>query len=177
MINTVQNILNQILFDHPPSSILCIGGNVATALNHFIATHPKCRVCEISLSQIDGQSPDLSSRINRPDSKITFDFSIVADVIEHMNKNAAVQLLARLRDLYTKKLLVVVPIGNEWTGHQSLWRDSDFLALGFVGKARIQVAKKPIHVYAFDIATYKTTPDWLNNKYWANPQLWDKFRW
>ncbi|MGD8939893.1 MAG: DUF6231 family protein [Gammaproteobacteria bacterium] len=34
-----------------------------------------------------------------------------------------------------------------------------------------------MHVYAFDIASYKTTPDWLNNKYWANPELWDKHWW
>lgn len=29
----------------------------------------------------------------------------------------------------------------------------------------------------FDARTYKKTPDWLNSRHWANPKLWDKFRW
>jgi len=31
--------------------------------------------------------------------------------------------------------------------------------------------------YCFDIDHYKTTPDWLNPRHWANPELWDKYRW
>ncbi len=29
----------------------------------------------------------------------------------------------------------------------------------------------------FDIAHYKTIPDWLNSRHWANPDLWGKYRW
>jgi hypothetical protein len=29
----------------------------------------------------------------------------------------------------------------------------------------------------FDMGCYKATPDWLNARHWANPQLWDKHRW
>ena len=32
-------------------------------------------------------------------------------------------------------------------------------------------------VMAFDVGCYKSTPDWLNARHWANPQLWDKHRW
>ncbi|WP_290652932.1 DUF6231 family protein [Aquisalimonas sp.] len=32
-------------------------------------------------------------------------------------------------------------------------------------------------LYGFDVGTYKTTPDWLNPRYWANPELWGKYRW
>ena len=28
--------------------------------------------------------------------------------------------------------------------------------------------------YAYNIEDYKKTPDWLNNEYWANPDLWEK---
>ncbi|MDD3447840.1 MAG: DUF6231 family protein [Gammaproteobacteria bacterium] len=34
-----------------------------------------------------------------------------------------------------------------------------------------------VHLYGFDIATYKVTPDWLNSRYWANPELWDRYWW
>ena len=29
-------------------------------------------------------------------------------------------------------------------------------------------------VFIYDISEYKDSPDWLNNKYWANPELWEK---
>ncbi len=27
------------------------------------------------------------------------------------------------------------------------------------------------------IFDYKDAPDWLNSRFWANPQMWDKARW
>jgi hypothetical protein len=46
-------------------------------------------------------------------------------------------------------------------------------ALGFLlqGEAHRQWA------LVFDVGSYKATPDWLNARHWANPQLWDKYRW
>jgi hypothetical protein len=32
-------------------------------------------------------------------------------------------------------------------------------------------------LFGHDIASYKATPDWLNAKYWANPERWDQNRW
>ena len=29
-------------------------------------------------------------------------------------------------------------------------------------------------VFIYDISDYKDEPDWLNNKNWANPELWEK---
>lgn len=177
MINMVKNFLNQILIDHPPRSILCVGRNISGALTQFVTARPQCRIREINPTQINGQYLDLSAAMPWRDNSDTFDFGIVSDCIEHLTKNNAIHLLARLRDLYTKKLLIVVPIGDEWSEHQSRWQETELLALGFIVKARLRFDEKPVHVYAFDIATYKTTPDWLNSKYWANPQLWDKYWW
>jgi hypothetical protein len=177
MINSIQKVLNRILFDHPPSSILCIGDRISDALVEFIHTHPQCRLCEVEISQINGAQKDLSIAMQWQDRENIFDFAIVANAAEHLDKNTAVHLLARLRDLYAKKLLVVVPMGDQWKNHQSLWQETDLLALGFIKKANLQVAQKPVYVYAFDIVTYKTTPEWLNSQYWANPELWDKYWW
>jgi hypothetical protein len=38
--------------------------------------------------------------------------------------------------------------------------------------ARYQVESKPLYLYQYAIETYKTTPDWLNSKFWANPERW-----
>ena len=31
--------------------------------------------------------------------------------------------------------------------------------------------------WQFNILTYKQVPDWLNARFWANPENWTKFRW
>jgi hypothetical protein len=177
MVNTIQKLLNRVLFDHPPDSILCVGDRVADALSEFLSAHPQCRVCEVQVPQINAVQREPGTALNWKSTNDIFDFGIVANVIEHTDKNDAIQLLARLRDLYTKKLLVVAPMGKQWENHQSLWQETDLLSLGFILKTKLQVAEKPVCVYAFDISTYKTTPDWLNSRYWANPELWDKYWW
>ena len=31
-----------------------------------------------------------------------------------------------------------------------------------------------VQVFIYDISDYKDNPDWLNDKNWANPELWEK---
>lgn len=31
-----------------------------------------------------------------------------------------------------------------------------------------------VQVFIYEISSYKDNPDWLNNKNWANPELWEK---
>ncbi len=77
------------------------------------------------------------------------------------------QLLVKLRDLMAKRIVVVAALSDE-----KLLR-----ALGFT-----QLIDKTSHahdfaLWQFNILTYKHVPDWLNAKFWANPENWDKFRW
>ena len=77
-------------------------------------------------------------------------------------------LLSRLRDLYARRVLVTVVLDGEW-------QRNDMTAFGFTQLARIDEHLGTL--FGFDIATYKTTPDWLNPRYWANPEMWDKAWW
>jgi len=172
MISAIKTILNRILTDHPPKSLLCVGQDIRNAMSEFLVQHPDCHLIEKDIINTNAQQA-----IQSLDTKGSFEFGIVSNTIEHLDKATAEHVLARLRDIHTKKLLIVVPIGKLWKNHVSYWEETDLLALGFILKANMTIDKKPVHVYAFDIATYKTTPDWLNNKYWANPQLWDKHWW
>ncbi|WP_455210122.1 DUF6231 family protein [Kaarinaea lacus] len=172
MINAIQSILNRILTDHPPKNLLCIGRGTDDAIKEYLAQQPQCQMVIIDVAALG-----VSKVMEQLEKQSVFDFAIVANSIEHLDSASAEHLLARLRDIQTKKLLLVVPIGTQWENHASYWEETDLLALGFILKANITVNKKPLHIYAFDIATYKTTPDWLNNKYWANPELWDRFWW
>ena len=36
------------------------------------------------------------------------------------------------------------------------------------------IKDKKIATFVYNISEYKDTPDWLNNKNWANPELWEK---
>lgn len=47
---------------------------------------------------------------------------------------------------------------------------ADFRALAFEPLATDATAT----LYQFNLATYKPVPDWLNSRYWAHPENWDK---
>nr|WP_264480642.1 DUF6231 family protein [Psychrobacter sp. I-STPA6b] len=34
-----------------------------------------------------------------------------------------------------------------------------------------------LSIWQFNLYDYKYRPDWLNAKYWANPENFDKYRW
>ncbi|SEO53486.1 hypothetical protein SAMN04488052_101581 [Aquisalimonas asiatica] len=77
-------------------------------------------------------------------------------------------LLSRLRDVYARRVLARVVLGGTW-------QQKDMTAFGFTRLAEMEPADGVL--YGFDVASYKTTPDWLNPRFWANPELWDKYRW
>lgn len=106
-----------------------------------------------------------------------FDIGIVADTLEHMEKKAAGNLIARLRDLHTARFCVIAPMGDDWSEHRSHWMAADFLGYGMILVNAYTHEDGVRHMYKYDIATYKKTPEWLSAKDWANPELWDKYRW
>ncbi|NIR31605.1 MAG: hypothetical protein GWN84_20295 [Gammaproteobacteria bacterium] len=106
-----------------------------------------------------------------------YGFGLVADALEHLPKDEGSVLLARMRDLHTERFCILVPIESPDPGHQSVWRHTELIAYGLTLLARYQENGQPFHLYGFDIASYKSTPDWLNPRYWAHPELWDKYRW
>lgn len=121
--------------------------------------------------------------------------AIVYYHLETSNPPAGRALLAQLRDVLASKVIVLSKPSAEWTL-------TDFLALGFSslnGEIAASITSNldgtmddtqdntqnekqldqlgDTNFYGFDISDYKRTPDWLNSKYWANPRLWDKYRW
>ncbi len=85
---------------------------------------------------------------------------------------AAIQLVGRLRDVSATRTLVIASSAR--TG--ALPR-AELIGLGL---HRWQDSRDPDRRrrwFHFALQDYKTTPDWLNARHWANPELWDKFRW
>lgn len=88
-----------------------------------------------------------------------YDFAFVAGLLERLDKARANTIIARLRDVHSRRLMVVIPIGAEWKGHQSCWEASDLLSLGMTLRMNYEQDGKPLHVYEFDITRYKATPE------------------
>lgn len=81
-------------------------------------------------------------------------------------------LLSRLRDLSARRVLVIVR-----EGASAPWQRRTLMGHGYTHYGQALIGTTPADLYQFDIATYKHTPDWLNPRNWANPELWDKHRW
>lgn len=150
-----------------PASILLLDPEGDELVSTLLRRCPECRVDRLTN---DDAMAQLRKRGRYP-------FSFVANTLERMSKAAAGQLIARLRDLHSERLFVLVPIGQEWQGLASTWEMSEFIGYGMRLVSTYTKDAKRLQMYKFDIADYKDTPDWLNAKYWANPERWDKERW
>lgn len=99
------------------------------------------------------------------------DLAIVIDALEQLPHGEVGVLLARLRDLYARRIVASLRTSSP------SWTHADMIGHGFVRLDGVPAPTGPAQLYEFDIGTYKTTPDWLNSESWANPQLFDKHRW
>lgn len=93
----------------------------------------------------------------------------VARLEPDMERGEARALIAALRDLLARQMLVFVP--------ENLLEDTALVGLALNRQARIEADGMVWQAWSYDIRTYKAVPDWLNPKFWANPENWDKFRW
>lgn len=150
-----------------PQSLLVLGSDRMglVDLADFTAAVPRIDVVEREILRKHWSGED------------RYDLALIIGALEHLPKPEALALLSRIRDLQARRMMMVLPMGPDWSGHQSQWNPSDPLALGMTLYFSSSVADKPVHVYEFDIERYKATPDWLNPKHWANPELFGKYRW
>jgi len=159
--------LETLVNKYRPSSILIIGSAGKTCIATYLNRHPDCRVDVLDGDEI----------LRRLDSLGKYDLALVFHVLEYMDKTAAGVLISKLRDLHSARLVMLVPMESDAPGHLSRWREGELFGYGLVRIGTLRADDAPMQIYAFDIATYKTTPDWLNSKYWANPELFGKYWW
>jgi len=159
--------LRDLLREFRPRRIMAIGPAVKDLLADYLAACPDCELWHQS------SAPPLSSL----EIEHRFDLGVLSHTLEYLPRKKALELLARLRDILCQRLIVVVPMGPDWPDHVSHWQQEDMLGLGFTKVAEFEQAGKPVHIYAFDMAHYKQTPDWLNSRHWANPERFGKHWW
>ena len=102
-----------------------------------------------------------------------FDVAVIVDVQAALPRAEASALIARLRDVNARRVLV---IGHD-AASAGRTADEALRAYGFRRLLAHEAAGQHWTVHEFSIDSYKSTPDWLNAKYWAHPERFDKFRW
>lgn len=185
MAGGLNNIMNrhstegQIAFDVEtlinecqPHSILTIGNKAETFIADYVAQKKQLNQ-ECAVTSLDAD--DALSILQKAAAR--YEAAIVVDALEFMDKEQAGQLIARLRDLQADRFIAIVRMGDQWKQTKSTWQTVDLLGYGMKLVNRHHTGAKPVHIYKYDIATYKKTPEWLNARNWANPKLWDRFRW
>lgn len=124
-----------------------------------------CPLASVGLEATRLQRLESSFLLNAP---FTERFAAALMLInEDDDAHTAELTIARLRDLLAERVLVLVP------ERSPTWDVHKMLGFGFKRIAEL----KGWQAWGFDIHTYKEVPDWLNAKYWANPQNWGKYWW
>lgn len=97
----------------------------------------------------------------------------------HGDEDATVdtRVIGRLRDVNAGSVVVAAALQEATPADRHPWRTQDFIALGFRRAPETRDLAPGWGVFRYDIHDYKTTPSWLNSRYWANPGRWDKERW
>ncbi|HKK04441.1 MAG TPA: DUF6231 family protein [Gammaproteobacteria bacterium] len=152
-----------------PRSLLLIGTGGRAIVSDYLADCADCQVEVIDLEDL----PDGLAPVGR------FEFALVSGMLETLDKASAAMVLARLRDLHAERLLLLVPMDErgEYVSAADGWAIGDLLSYGLYRAGAYEVNGRALHVYTFDLYDYKPTPDWLNSRYWAHPELFDKFWW
>ena len=143
---------------YTPRHMLAAGDAAVHLLGHY-----QDDAVRVDCLDHDAQSAATDSR---------YDFALVAGYLEQVTPANGAALLARLRDVQAQRFAVIVPEQRD-----SHWTPDTFIALGLSIHGHYREADQPLLLATYDIANYKRTPDWLSPKNWANPELWDKYRW
>jgi hypothetical protein len=108
--------------------------------------------------------PDTPVRTHAPLPDTPCALALGIDALNGLDARQAQHLISQTRLYIAPRILLAV--------RMDCALDEDmFIALGFALAATDTTAKVRIHEY--DLDTYKTVPDWLNARFWANPERWE----
>ena len=158
---TPTHALLGILDQYQPERLLCISSDPIPAVTAYIKAHPECKLIE-------------TAQVPLPDDLANqrYDLAIVADQLERLDKRQGIELLAGLRNLSVSRMAVLVELAEA-----AEWESNDFYGLAMQRDARFEKDGRCLTLFSYDLAEYKTVPDWLNSKYWANPENFDRYWW
>lgn len=157
---TPQQAIAALLERYAPSRLLLIGASELPAIAAFQAAHEDCQITHA----VAGVLPaDVAAQ--------RFDLALIVDCLEHLSKRTGLELLGGIRNLNASRMAVLVDL------QACAWQDTDFYALALQASERFQRDEQTLNLFTYDLLDYKQVPDWLNAKFWANPENFGKFWW
>ena len=139
--------------------LLLIAAEPEPLVQAFRATHPAQDILCVEPRQAS-QAP--AQHLERRE------VALLAGLETRLDADAAVRLIARVRDLYCRQLLVWLS-RDDWT--------APLVELGLNRCPAIDSRGRAGQLYQHRLDDYKARPDWLDPSDWANPEMWDKYRW
>ncbi|MBB4862742.1 hypothetical protein HNP46_001586 [Pseudomonas nitritireducens] len=157
---TPQQALAALLDRYAPQRLLLVGASQIPAVDAFLAAHPDCELFHADAGALPA---DLAGQ--------RYDLALLADCLEHLPRREAQQLVGGIRNLNSSRVAVLVDLDAAQA------QDADFYALAMQASERFQRDAQVITLFTYDLREYKQVPDWLNAKFWANPQNFGKYWW
>ena len=156
---------------HTASILLISEGSINDELSQLLLqNNPKLVIDCMTLTEF--QNAPFNRRYTLGCLIQSFDFTSVSINQESQEQSihASYHSIAiRLRDLFAEQSLLLT-----YTPSSEL----NFASLGYI-PLRIETPDEmpDLISWQFNLYDYKQRPDWLNAKYWANPENFDKYRW
>ncbi|SDH35702.1 DUF6231 family protein [Pseudomonas panipatensis] len=157
---TPQQALAALLDRYAPQRLLLVGAGRIPAVEAFQQAHPNCEVAHADAGALPA---DLAAQ--------RYDLALLADCLEHLDRRTTLQLVGGIRNLNSSRVAVLVDLPAAGVA------ETDFYALGMQASERFQRGEQTLTLLTYDLREYKQVPDWLNAKFWANPENFGKYWW
>lgn len=157
---TPQQALAALLDRYAPKRLLLIGAASFPALEAFLTAHPGTELAHA----LPGPLPTALGAQR-------FDLALAVDCLEHLPKRTGLELLGGIRNLNASRIAVLADL------HACGWQDTDFYSLALQASERFARDEQVLTLFTYDLRDYKQVPDWLNAKFWANPENFGKYWW
>ncbi|UVJ43016.1 DUF6231 family protein [Pseudomonas sp. LS1212] len=156
---TPQQALAALLDRYAPQRLLLVGSRFP-ALDAFEAAHPDTAV------YVAEPGPLPATLAGQ-----RFDLALAVGCLEQLNKSSGQKLLGGIRNLNASRIAVLADLTA------CGWSETDFYSLALQASERFKRDDQVLSLFTYDLREYKQVPDWLNAKFWANPQNFGKYWW
>ncbi|MEW7857770.1 DUF6231 family protein [Pseudomonas chlororaphis] len=157
---TPQQALAALLDRYAPQQLLLIGASGFPALEAFRQAHPETAIAQTASGPLPAE---LAAR--------RFDLALAVDCLEHLPKRDGLNLLGGIRNLNASRIAVLADL------NACGWQETDFFSLALQASERFQRDEQVLTLFTYDLLEYKQVPDWLNSRFWANPENFGKYWW
>ncbi|MCQ4323425.1 hypothetical protein CXK94_04155 [Stutzerimonas stutzeri] len=157
---TPQQALAALLEHHAPSRLLHVGHSDQPALTAYAQSHPGSHVDRAHTAPLPQEL-----------AQQRYDLALLVDCLEHLPKRSGLELLGGIRNLNASRMAVLVDLDA------CDWQATDFYALALQIGERFQRDGQTLTLFTYDLLQYKQVPDWLNARFWANPEMFGKYWW